>query len=383
MEITGYELFEVPPRWLFLKLETDTGLVGWGEPIVEGRAQTVRTAVEEILTSYLLGNDPHNIEDHWQAMYRGCFYRGGPVLMSAIAGIDQALWDIKGKHFDIPVYELLGGRTRDRIRVYQWIGGDRISEIGTEAKQLLEAGYTALKMDASNQLRHLEPPSAITDIVDRVRHVRSVVGDEMDIVVDFRGRISKSLAKRVIPALEPFDPLFVEEPVLPENLEYIPELAGRTDVPLATGERLYSRWDFKPLFKRGGIDVIQPDVSHAGGISELVRLAAMAETHDIAVAPNCPLGPIALAASLQVSTYIPNLLIQDHGFDIYPAPKSAADHYLHDASVFEFTDGYLSPLDGPGLGVNIDESAVRNRSRQDLDWSNPIWRHEDGSIAEW
>ncbi|ELZ05401.1 galactonate dehydratase [Natrialba asiatica] len=383
MEITGYELFEVPPRWLFLKLETDTGLVGWGEPIVEGRAQTVRTAVEEILTSYLLGKDPHNIEDHWQAMYRGCFYRGGPVLMSAIAGIDQALWDIKGKHFDIPVYELLGGRTRDRIRVYQWIGGDRVSEIGTEAKQLLEAGYTALKMDASNQLRHLEPPRAITDIVDRVRHVRSVVGDEMDVVVDFRGRISKSLAKRVITALEPFDTLFVEEPVLPENLEYIPELAGRTDVPLATGERLYSRWDFKPLFKRGGIDVIQPDVSHAGGISELVRLAAMAETHDIAVAPNCPLGPIALAASLQVSTYIPNLLIQDHGFDIYPAPKSAADHYLHDASVFEFTDGYLSPLDGPGLGVNIDESAVRNRSRQDLDWSNPIWRHEDGSIAEW
>ncbi|ELZ04731.1 mandelate racemase/muconate lactonizing protein [Natrialba chahannaoensis JCM 10990] len=383
MEITGYELFEVPPRWLFLKVETDAGIVGWGEPIVEGRAQTVRTAVKEVMESYLLGQDPHAIEDHWQAMYRGCFYRGGPVLMSAIAGIDQALWDIKGKHFDVPVFELLGGRTRDKIRVYQWIGGDRVSDIGSEAKQLSEAGYTALKMDASNQMRHLEPPKVVDDIVDRVRHVRDVVGEKMDIVVDFRGRISKSLAKRVITALEPYDLLFVEEPVLPENLEYVPELAQATTVPMATGERLYSRWDFKPLFKRGGIDVIQPAVSHAGGISELVRIAAMAEAHDVAVAPNCPLGPIALAASLQVSTAIPNLLMQDHGFDIYPAPKSAADHYLHDASVFEFDDGYLAPLSKAGLGVEINESAVRERSRQGLDWSNPIWRHEDGSIAEW
>ncbi|RQG93549.1 galactonate dehydratase [Natrarchaeobius chitinivorans] len=383
MKITDYELFEVPPRWLFLKIETDAGVTGWGEPIVEGRARTVRTAVEEVMNGYLVGKDPHNIEDHWQAMYRGCFYRGGPVLMSAIAGIDQALWDIKGKSFDVPVYELLGGQTRDRIRVYQWIGGDRVAEIGTEAKQLSDAGYTALKMDASNQMRHLEPPGAVEEITERVGHVRDVIGGEMDIVVDFRGRISKSLAKKVIGALEEFDPLFVEEPLLPENLEYLPDLAARTNVPMATGERLYSRWDFKPLFQRGGIDVIQPDVSHAGGISELVRLAAMAEAHDVAVAPNCPLGPIALAASLQVSAYIPNLLVQDHGFDIYPAPKSAADHYLHDSSVFEFVDGYLSPLDGPGLGLEIDESAVRERSRQDLDWSNPIWRHEDGSIAEW
>jgi galactonate dehydratase len=383
MEITDYELFEVPPRWLFLKIETDAGIAGWGEPIVEGRARTVRTAVEEVMNSYLVGKDPHNIEDHWQVMYRGCFYRGGPILMSAIAGIDQALWDIKGKSFDLPVYELLGGRTRDRIRVYQWIGGDRIHEIGAEAEQLSNAGYTALKMDASNQMRHLEPPAAVSDVVERVQHVRDVVGDDMDIVVDFRGRISKSLAKRVISSLEEFDVMFVEEPVLPENLEIVPELTRQTDIPLATGERLYSRWDFKPLFDRGGIDVIQPDVSHAGGISELVRIAAMAEAHDVAVAPNCPLGPIALAASLQVSTYIPNLLVQDHGFDIYPAPKSAADHYLHDSSVFEFVDGYLSPLDAPGLGLQIDEAAVRKRSQQKLDWSNPIWRHEDGSIAEW
>ncbi|SER37099.1 galactonate dehydratase [Natrinema salaciae] len=383
MKIVDYELFRVPPRWLFLKLETADGLIGWGEPIVEGRAETVRTAVDEIMDSYLLGKDPRHIEDHWQAMYRGCFYRGGPVLMSAIAGIDQALWDLKGRTFGAPVYELLGGRTRERIRVYQWIGGDRTEEVGAEAEQLCDVGYTALKMDAANQMRHLEPPAAVDEIVSRVEHVRETVGPHIDIVVDFRGRISKSLAKRIAPKLEPFDIAFIEEPVLPENLEYLPPLASRTTVPLATGERLYSRWDFKPLFERGGVDVVQPDVSHAGGISEMVRIANMAEAHDVAVAPNCPLGPIALAASLQVSATVPNLLFQDHGFDIYPAPKSAADNYLDDASVFEFADGYLDLLDDPGLGIEIDEEAVREQSQRNLNWHNQVWRQEDGSIAEW
>ncbi|WP_049923519.1 galactonate dehydratase [Halopiger djelfimassiliensis] len=383
MKIVDYELFEVPPRWLFLKLETADGLIGWGEPIVEGRARTVRTAVDEIMSSYLLGKNAHHIEDHWQAMYRGSFYRGGPVLMSAIAGIDQALWDLKGRSFGAPVSELLGGKTRERIRVYQWIGGDRVDEIGTEAKQLCDVGYTALKMDAANQMRHLEPPAAVSEIIARVEHVREVVGPEVDIVVDFRGRISKSLAKRVASELEAFDVMFIEEPVLPENLEHLPALASRTTVPLATGERLYSRWDFKPLFERGGIDVVQPDVSHAGGISEMLRIANMAEAHDVAVAPNCPLGPIALAASLQVSAVVPNLLVQDHGFDIYPAPKSAADNYLADSSVFDFENGYLSPLEGPGLGIEIEQDAVRERAQQNLNWHNQVWRHEDGSVAEW
>lgn len=383
MHITDYELFELPPRWLFLKIETDTGLVGWGEPTVEGRARTVRTAVDEIMNSYLLEKDPCRIEHHWQAMYRGNFYRGGPILMSAIAGVDQALWDIKGKQLGVPIYELLGGPSRDQIRVYQWVGGDRPEDVGAEAKRLVDAGYTALKMDAISQTRHIEPPETVRDVVRRVEHVRDVVGDGVDLGVDFRGRVSQSLAKRLTDVLDDLQLLFIEEPVLPENLEYLPDLAARTSTPLATGERLYSRWEFKPLFDRGGVDVVQPDVSHAGGISELVRIAAMAEAHDVSIAPNCPLGPIALAASLQIGAYAPNLLVQDHGFDIQPTPKSAANDYLADSFVFDFEEGYLNLPEGPGLGVEIDEDAVREKSTRGLDWYNPIWRREDGSIAEW
>lgn len=383
MRITDYELFELPPRWLFLKLETSTGDAGWGEPIIEGRARTVRTAIDEVMENYLLGKDASRIEDHWQAMYRGNFYRGGPILMSAIAGIDQALWDLRGKQLDVPVYELLGGQSRDRIRVYQWIGGDREQDVATEANRLVDAGYTALKMDATNQTQHIETAKRIDDIVDRIAHVRETVGPEIDIVVDFRGRVSQSLANRLTSALDVLRLMFIEEPVLPENLEHLPQIAAHTDTPLATGERLYSRWDFKPLLQRGGVDIIQPDVSHAGGISELVRIASMAEAHDVAIAPNCPLGPIALAASLQVDTYVPNLLIQDHGFGIHPTPKSAADDYLADPSVFDFDDGYVTPLEGPGLGIEIDEEAVREKSDQPSDWHNPIWRHDDGSVAEW
>lgn len=383
MKIVDYELFNVPPRWLFLKIETSTGLVGWGEPIVEGRAKTVRTAVGEIMDSYLVGKDPHRIEEHWQAMYRGGFYRGGPILTSAIAGVDQALWDIKGKQYDAPVYDLLGGQSRDRIRVYQWIGGDRLKDISNEASQLVDAGYTALKMDATNQTRHIETAEVVDDIVDRVSHVRETVGESVDIGVDFRGRISKTMAKRLVTALAPSHPMFIEEPVLPENLEYLPEIASHSEIPLATGERLYSRWDFKPLFEDGAIDVIQPDVSHAGGISETVKIANAAEAHDVAVAPNCPLGPIALASSLQVSASIPNLHIQDHGFDIHSVSDSAAYDYLADPSVFTFDDGYLDVFDESGLGIELDEERIAERAREDIDWHNPVWRHEDGSIAEW
>ncbi|WP_458210418.1 galactonate dehydratase [Haladaptatus sp. NG-SE-30] len=383
MEITDYELYELPPRWLFLKLETSTGLIGWGEPIVEGRAQTVKTAVEELMESYLLGKDATRIEHHWQAMYRGSFYRGGPVLMSAIAGIDQALWDLKGKQFRAPVYELLGGASRDKIRVYQWIGGDRNEDIETEATHLVDAGYTALKMDATNQTRHIESPAKVNEIVSRVGHVRDVVGNSVDIAVDFRGRVSQSLAKRLVSALDEHDLLFVEEPILPENIEYLSNVSSATTTPLATGERMYTRWDFKSLFEHGGVDVVQPDVSHAGGISEVVRIAAMAEARDVAIAPNCPLGPIALAASLQIGAYIPNLLVQDHGFDIQPTSKSAAQSYLVDKSVFSFEDGYIDLLKKPGLGIEIDESSVQKHSKEGINWHNPIWRHDDGSIAEW
>jgi galactonate dehydratase len=382
MRIVDYELFRVPPRWLFLRLETSDGTVGWGEPVVEGRARTVETAVEELLDAYLLGKDPLRIEDHWQTMYRGGFYRGGPILMSAIAGIDQALWDIKGKQFGAPVYELLGGRARERVRVYQWVGGDRPAGVADAAQTKVDEGFTALKMNATAELRRIDSPQAISAAVDRLAAVREAVGPSVDIGVDFHGRASKSMAKRLATALEPHEPFFIEEPVLPEHNDALPEVASRTSVPIATGERLFSRWDFKPLFEQGVVDVIQPDLSHAGGITEVKKIAAMAEAYDVALAPHCPLGPIALAACLQVDACSPNILIQEQSLDIHYNETSDVLDYLVNTSVFDYRDGFVALPEAPGLGIDIDEARVREAAGE-VDWHNPVWRHEDGSVAEW
>ena len=381
MRITDYELFHAPPRWLFLKVTTSDGTVGWGEPVVEGRARTVATAVEELFDSYLLGEDPSRIEDHWQAMYRGGFYRGGPVLMSAIAGVDQALWDIKGKRFDAPVYELLGGPVRDRVRVYQWVGGDRPADVADAAAEKVDAGFTALKMNAVPETERVDSPSAVDAAAERLATVREAVGDEVDVGVDFHGRVSKPMAKRLVAALEPHDPFFVEEPVLSEHNDALPEIAAHTTTPIATGERMFSRWDFKEVFEDGSVDVIQPDLSHAGGITEVQKIAAMAEAYDVAVAPHCPLGPVALAACVQVDAVAPNALIQEQSLDIHYNETSDVLDYLEDPSVFDYEDGHVDLPEGPGLGVEVDEDALR--AAEDPDWHNPIWRHEDGGVAEW
>ncbi|MFC6975257.1 galactonate dehydratase [Halomicroarcula sp. GCM10025709] len=382
IQITDYQLYEVPPRWLFLRLETSDGIVGWGEPVVEGRARTVRTAVEELLDTYLLGKDPMRIEDHWQTMYRGGFYRGGPVLMSAIAGIDQALWDIKGKHHDMPVYELLGGKARDRMRVYQWVGGDRPEGVADAAREMVEEGFTALKMNATAELRRVDSPSTVQAAEDRLAAVREAVGDDVDIGVDFHGRVSKSMAKRLATALEPYDPMFIEEPVLPEHNDALPGIAEHTSVPIATGERMYSRWDFKEVLEDGSVDVIQPDLSHAGGITEVKKIADMAEAYDVAMAPHCPLGPIALASCLQVDAVAPNATIQEQSLGIHYNEGTDELAYLEEPTVFEYDDGYVDLPEGPGLGIDVDHDVVR-ASATDVDWHNPVWHHPDGSVAEW
>ncbi|ADJ15319.1 galactonate dehydratase [Halalkalicoccus jeotgali] len=382
-EITDYELYEVPPRWLFLRLETSDGLVGWGEPVVEGRAKTVRAAVEELLETYLLGEDPSRIEDHWQTMYRGGFYRGGPVLMSAIAGIDQALWDIKGKRFGAPVYELLGGRARDRIRVYQWIGGDRPSEVGEAAKEKVREGFTGLKMNATSELRRVDTPAAVREAEDRLEEVREAVGPEVDIGVDFHGRVAKPMVKRLAEALEPYDPMFIEEPVLPEHNDALASIAAHTSIPIATGERMFSRWDFKAVFESGSVDVIQPDLSHAGGITEVKKIADMAEAYDVALAPHCPLGPIALASCVQIDVCSPNALIQEQSLDIHYNQGGDVLDYLADPAVFEYEAGYVAAPDGPGLGIDLNETYIEEQADKTVDWHNPVWRHDDGSVAEW
>jgi len=382
MYITDYELFEVPPRWLFLKLTTSDGTVGWGEPIVEGRSHTVVAAVEELLDNYLLGEDPTRIEDHWQAMYRGGFYRGGPVLMSAIAGVDQALWDLKGKQFGAPVHELLGGPARNRIRVYQWIGGDRPADVGEAASEKVDAGFSALKMNATAELRPIDTPATVNDAVDRIAAVRESVGDGVDIGVDFHGRVSKPMVRRLAAALEPYDPMFIEEPVLPEHNDSLSGIRQSTTIPIATGERMYSRWDFKEVLEADAVDLIQPDVSHAGGITEMKKIASMAEAYDVSIAPHCPLGPIALASCIQVDACTPNALIQEQSLDIHYNETSDVLDYLADPAVFEYRDGFVDIPGGDGLGIEIDEEHVREQ-HGNVDWHNPVWRHDDGSVAEW
>ncbi|MEW9053270.1 MAG: galactonate dehydratase [Neobacillus sp.] len=382
MKITKFETFIVPPRWLFLKIETDEGIIGWGEPVIEGRASTVKAAVEE-LSEYLIGKDPLRIEDHWQVMYRSGFYRGGPVLMSAIAGIDQALWDIKGKFYNAPIYELMGGACRDSVRVYSWIGGDRPSDVGKAAKEAVEAGFTAVKMNGTEELQYIDSYQKIDEAVERIAAVREAVGEYIGIGIDFHGRVHKPMAKILAKELEQFRPMFIEEPVLPENNEALREIAHATNIPIATGERMFSRWDFKKLLEDGYVDIIQPDLSHAGGITECKKIFAMAEAYDVAVAPHCPLGPIALASCLQVDASSHNVFIQEQSLGIHYNQVSDLLDYLKDPKVFEYKDGYVDMLQNPGLGISINEEFVRTQAGIGHNWKNPVWRHKDGSIAEW
>jgi galactonate dehydratase len=382
MKIAGFELFQVPPRWLFLKIDTDVGIAGWGEPVIEGKAATVRTAVEELMPM-LIGKDPMHIEDHWNTMYRGGFYRGGPILMSAIAGIDQALWDIKGKYFNAPIYQLMGGKVRDRIKVYSWIGGDRPAEVAAAASKALSFGFTAIKMNGTYELMYVDSHRKIDEVLERVATIREAVGNRLEIGIDFHGRVHKPMAKVLARQLEQFRPMFIEEPVLPENNEALKEIARHTSIPIATGERMFSRWHFKQVLQEGYVDIIQPDVSHAGGITECKKIISMAEAFDVAAAPHCPLGPIALAACLQVDATCHNAFIQEQSLGIHYNEGSDLLDYLTDKSVFDYHEGYVKIPEGAGLGISINEEFVRQQAAIGHDWKNPLWRHDDGSVAEW
>ena len=390
MKITSLQTFFVQPRWLFLRVTTDEGITGWGEPGLEGRAHTSAAAVED-LAEYLLDKNPLEIERHWQVLTKGGFYRGGPILSSAVAGIDQALWDIAGKARGVPAHELLGGPVRDRMRVYGWIGGDRTGEyipgqIAEEALAQLARGHTALKMNASSQMLPVDTMQRTHEIVTRVEAVRDAIGPEHDIAIDGHGRLSRATAKRILPLLEAYHPLFFEEPTPPEYQDSLRDLTSITSIPIATGERLFSRWDYKRLLDTG-VAIWQPDASHAGGISEMQRIVAMAETYDVWVAPHCAIGPIALAACLQVCFASQNVLIQECGLG-YSEPGhedwgSTILGYLIDPSPFDLREGAIERLTKPGLGIEIDERAVEQAAVVGERGHLPTWRHADGSFAEW
>jgi galactonate dehydratase len=341
----------------------------------------VRTVVDQF-AEHLVGSDPARIEDHWQVLTKSGFYRGGPILGSAVSGIDQALWDIKGKTLGVPVHELLGGAVRDRIRMYGWVGGDDPSGITEAIAAQLDVGLTAVKMNASGAMGPLGTVAEIDAVLERVAAAREVLGPNRDVAVDFHGRLTLANARRIAPLLEPLRPFFIEEPVVPENSHLIGQLAQSTSIPIATGERLFSRQDFLPVLQ-AGIAVAQPDLSHSGGISEVRRIAAMAELYDVQLAPHCPLGPLALAACLQVGLSTPNFLIQEQSIGIHYNQGAEVLDYVLDKAPLQFVDGNIARLTGPGLGIEIDEVAVRAADARGHAWRTPVWRHPDGSLAEW
>ena len=382
MKISDIRTYLVRPRWGFVEIETDAGLIGWGEPVIEGKAATVRACVEE-MKPYLIGADPMKIEDIWNVLYRAGFYRGGPVIMSAIAGIDQALWDIKGKYYNAPIYDLLGGACRDSMRVYCWIGGDRPADVGAAALEKKNEGFTAIKMNATEELQMVDSYEKIDAVLERVAAIRSSCGKYFGIAIDFHGRGHKPMAKGLAKKLEEFDPMFLEEPVLCEHMDEFKEISRACNVPIATGERLFSKYDFKRLLEKGGVDIIQPDLSHAGGITEVRKIAAMAEAYDVALAPHCPLGPIALAACLQVDACSYNAFIQEQSMGIHYNEFHGPLDYILNPETYTFTDGSVQIPKLPGLGVEVNKELVLEENETPHAWKNPVWRHRDGSVAEW
>ncbi|HCE12960.1 galactonate dehydratase [Enterococcus sp.] len=382
MKISKITVYKVKPRWIFVKVSTDEGIEGWGEMISGTKTETVVAGAYEIGNRFLLGQNPFEIERLFQIMHRS-FFRGGPIHGTIVSGLEMALWDIKGKALQVPVYELLGGAARDRIKVYSWIGGDRPNEVVAQAQDRFDRGFTAVKMNATEELHYIDSYEKVEEVVERVASIRDKFGYSLDIGVDFHGRVHKPMAKVLANALEPYHPMFLEEVVLPENEEHFKEVAQAVAVPLATGERLYTRWQFKSIFQAGAIDIIQPDVALCGGILETRKIAAMAEAYDIAVAPHAPYGPIALAATLQVDSCTPNVFIQEQSLGIHYNKGFDLLDFVKNKEIFQYKDGYVDLPQKPGLGLEMDEERVKEISQEGLIWTNPQWKNYDGTIAEW
>ncbi|WP_136688569.1 galactonate dehydratase [Halorhabdus amylolytica] len=383
MKIVDYELYNVPPRWVFLKLITDEGIVGWGEPVTEGNSRASSAAVADIVEMYLMGKDPLEINRHWQAMYRGKHFRGGAILMSAISGIDQALWDIKGKHYGTPVYELMGGAVKDQVETYQWIGGDEASEIAAAAARAKENGYNTIKIVPISRMKYIEDPSVLDDASEALKITREHVGDEIDIAVDLRGRVSQSMLKPIMERLDRYDPMFYEDPLRPEYVDHLYRLKQYTRTPFASGEQLYTRWQYRTVLSDRSVDLIQPNPSHSGGLTETHRISTMAEAYDIGIFLHCPLGPISFASGLQVATATQNVHMLSQHLDIHAPTNNDRLAYLDDPGCFEFDDGFVTAPEKPGLGISIDEEYVQERAEEDVNWQMPLWYHDDGSLAEW
>ena len=386
--IASYELFQVAPRWQLLRVETDAGVVGWGEPVLEGQADAVAAAVHTMM-EWLTGEDPARINFHWQRLAKGMFYGGrGLVMMSALSGIDQALWDIRGKTLGVPVTDLLGGHVRDRMRMYGWVVRDAEGP-GPAAESALEAverGFTVLKMNGGPKAGYFDFEGAIDEGVARLKAVTEAVGPGVRVGLDLHGRCKLPMARRWIRALEPFDPIFIEEPLHPDFNDALPDLANFTAVPLATGERMTSAAEFYELLRRPGVSIAQPDLSHAGGITGCRQIAQLSESRDVGFAPHCPLGPVALASCLAVDFVSLNAVFQECCLGVPYRGEGGADLWDLVGNRDDFAldgDGMIARPTKPGLGLEMDEAAVREVAKRGHRWRDNDWRLADGAPTRW
>ncbi|KAF5675760.1 galactonate dehydratase [Fusarium heterosporum] len=380
-KITSVKYYRVKPRWLMVKIVDENGQHGWGEATLEGHDLAVEGCLDGMIPR-IIGQEANDIENIWQTFWRHGFYRGGPVFMSAMSGIDIALWDLKGRNLKVPVYELLGGKVRTKVQVYCWIGGDCPSDVEAAAKKRINQGLTCVKMNATEDLGWIDSPSALDSTVERVKQVKAL---GLDVGIDFHGRCHKAMAQQLARALEPHRPLFIEEPILVEHPEAIKKLSDQTVIPIAFGERLYTRWDVKRFLEDSSVDILQPDIAHAGGISETKRIATMAEAYDVAIAPHCPLGPVAFAASVQVALSSPNFAILEMSMGMhYNTEAGDIDllTYLKDPSVFDIEGGFIKAPTGYGLGIEIDEEMVVRVAKETTPWQCKTFHGPDGSIRE-
>ncbi len=361
IKVTGIETFILTNSWVFVKISTDAGIVGWGEMLKDDARACAAGALE--VADYLVGQDPRPVVKHWQAIHRGAFYRGGPIKTAISSGIDMALWDITGKCYGVPVYKLLGGPTRDRVRVY-----GRVSDA---------TGVTAMKVGPGTTrqpFKYIEGPKFVEEAAERFRALREQYGSGIDIGVDFHGAVQPPTAMLLIKALEPYQPWFYEEVVQALNVDVMAELARKTHIPLATGERIFTKWGFREILEKRAATIVQPDVCYAGGISELKIIAGMAEAYYTPVAPHNPQGPCSLAASLQIAAAIPNFLAQENGDQDYAE--------LLAKPLPPVTEGHRPLLTEPGLGITIDEEKLKAKVGDPHPYRTQ-YDPDDGSVVDW
>ena len=386
IKITKLEIIPVHTcRTIFVKLHTDAGIIGIGEGTVEGRIPTTMTAIQE-LEKYLIGKDPRQPAHHWQAIYRHAFYRGGIILTSALSAVDIAMWDIKGKALGVPVYELLGGPSRDRIRVY--------GQAGTPegAKEVLAEGYQSMKISVTSSRgrlsRYVENPDFVQGVVENIKAIRETIGPKVDMGIELHGDHQPQTSMLLIKALEPFQPWFYEEPIQFQNLPLMADMAKKTHIPFATGERMVTKWQFRELLTLGAASLLQPDITHCGGITELKAIATIAESFYAGMLPHAKEGIVGAVASMHVAASIPNFVAHELP-SLQAAPKDKivrsylGKSYIKKPLVMD--EGHIiikKNFDGPGLGIELDDNLVDNE-RGVPEWEFPeMWDSYDGSVLD-